>query len=138
MNDGGRFSGWRGGALVGISAAVLVLFINTGALVATLKINDVNDEGRLTIYEGNCSKVRKMNTGIHLLINVLSTLLLGASNYCMQCASAPTREEIDKAHNEKKWLDIGVLSWRNLRYISTSRLIIWVLLAFSSLPLHLL
>lgn len=74
----------------------------------------------------------------HLVINILSTLLLGASNYSMQCLSSPTRSEVDKAHGQGIWLDIGVPSIRNLRRLSVSRIVLWWLLAISSLPLHLL
>ena len=56
----------------------------------------------------------------------------------MQCLSSPTRNEIDKAHSQGIWLDIGVPSVRNLRKLSTTRIILWWLLAISSIPLHLL
>ena len=56
----------------------------------------------------------------------------------MQCLSSPTRSEIDKAHSQGIWLDIGVPSVRNLRRLSTARIVLWWLLAFSSIPLHLL
>ena len=75
---------------------------------------------------------------MHVAINVLSTLLLGASNYSMQCLSSPTRREVDKAHSQGIWLDIGVPSVRNLRKLSTTRIVLWWLLAISSIPLHLL
>ena len=91
-----------------------------------------------TLIDGDCSKTRKASTWIHLAINVLSTILLSASNYCMQILTAPTRSEIDRAHAQGRWLDIGVPSVRNLKWISTKRVGIWVCLAFSSLPLHLL
>lgn len=55
----------------------------------------------------------------------------------MQCLSAPTRKEIDRAHARGVWLDIGIPSVRNLRYISKRRVLIWALLGLSSLPLHL-
>ena len=56
----------------------------------------------------------------------------------MQCLSSPTRSEIDKAHGQRMWLDIGVPSVRNLRKLSTTRIVLWWLLATSSIPLHLL
>lgn len=56
----------------------------------------------------------------------------------MQCLSSPTRSEIDKAHGQGIWLDIGVPSIRNLRRLSTTRIVLWWLLAISSIPLHLL
>lgn len=56
----------------------------------------------------------------------------------MQCLSSPTRSEIDKAHGQGVWLDVGVPSVRNLRRLSTTRIVLWWLLAVSSVPLHLL
>jgi hypothetical protein len=75
---------------------------------------------------------------IHLLINILSSLLLAASNYAMQCLSAPTRRDIEKHHSKGWWLDIGVPSFHNLRVIPWNRSVPWYLLMISSLPLHLL
>ena len=91
-----------------------------------------------TIHEGACAKTEKMATWLHLAINALSTLLLGASNYAMQCLAAPTREEIDVAHKSNHWMDIGVPSMRNLWRISRWRLLMWILVATSSIPLHLM
>ena len=56
----------------------------------------------------------------------------------MQCLASPTREEVDKAHGKRIWLDIGVPSVRNLRQISSRRIILWWFLALSGVPLHLL
>ena len=92
----------------------------------------------VTIQDGNCSKVKKLSLWLHLAINVLSTLLLGASNYCMQCLSSPSRAEIDSAHSQHIWLDIGVPSVRNLRRVSWNKIILWWLFAISTIPLHLL
>ena len=91
-----------------------------------------------TLQEGHCKETKNLTQWIHLGINVLSTLLLGASNYSMQCLSSPTRREIDIAHSKGTWLDVGVPSMRNLRKISWSRIVFWWLLALSSIPLHLL
>lgn len=79
-----------------------------------------------------------MNSYLHFAINLLSTILLSSSNYCMQCLSAPTRKEVNTAHAKGVWLDIGIPSMRNLRYIDRRRVILWGLLGLSSLPLHLL
>ena len=91
-----------------------------------------------TILDGSCEKTKNLSLWLHLAINALSTILLGASNYCMQCLSSPTRQEVDKAHNQGIWLDIGVPGIRNLRRISRRRLVLWMLLTLSSIPLHLL
>lgn len=63
---------------------------------------------------------------------------LSAGNYCMQCFSSPTREEINRAHREGIWLDIGVPGIRNLNKISPARVLLWSLLGLSGIPLHLL
>jgi hypothetical protein len=92
----------------------------------------------LGLYSGSCSRTNNLATWLHLAINVLSTLLLGCSNFTMQCLSSPTRKDIDRAHGDNCWLDIGVQGTRNLRRISRPRLVLWCLIALSSIPLHLL
>lgn len=66
-------------------------------------------------------------------------MLLGASNYTMQVLCAPTRAEVDQAHAKGDWLDIGVPSFRNIMgRISKKRVVLWWLLALSSIPVHLM
>ena len=91
-----------------------------------------------TIQRGTCKEAKSLGLWLHLAINVLSTLLLAASNYCMQCLAAPTRTEVDKVHKDQKWLDIGVPSVRNLFFIARVRSLLWFLLVISSVSLHLL
>ena len=55
----------------------------------------------------------------------------------MQRLSAPTRDEVDTAHRRRKWVDIGVPSFRNLLLINRWRTLGWLVLGASSLPLHL-
>lgn len=112
----------------------LVNLILTIWATKTLEMNG----GIGTIQRGSCQKTKNLSLWLHLVINALSTALLSASNYCMQCLSSPTRKEIDKAHASHVWLDIGVPSVRNLRRISWKRIFLWWLLAISSLPLHLM
>ena len=91
-----------------------------------------------TFYQGDCLKTEKISTGPHVIINLLSTLLLGASNLCMQLLAAPRRSEVDRAHKEFVWLHIGVPNLRNLWHIGRERLMICAMLAISSIPLHFL
>ena len=95
-------------------------------------------EGVGTIHQGSCRRTRSLSLWLHIIINLLSTTLLGASNYTMQCLTSPTRDEIDKAHARHDWLDIGIPSLRNLRRISWDRIGLWWMLALSGIPLHLL
>jgi hypothetical protein len=111
-------------------AVGLTNLIGTILLTAKFRIGD--------IFRGDCQEASKLNSAIHVLINFLSTLLLGASNLCMQLLAAPTRREVDQAHEKFLWLDIGIPSIRNIRHISKQRQVVWWMLALSSLPLHFL
>ena len=125
-----------GATLSAIGAAIILLFNIILTIAASAR--NPGHGGLANIQEGNCSESDRLDFWLHLLINALSTILLAASNYCMQCLSSPTRQDIDKAHAQHRWLDIGVQSLRNLGSISRHRLCLWWLLALSSIPLHLL
>ena len=131
-----RLTGWRWGAFLSATTAAFVLIMNASTALWAIKVYGAAT--LIEIYNGDCGRVEKYNTWVHFGINALSTALLSGSNYCMQCLSAPSREEIEKAHANKRWLDIGVPSLRNLRSISWKKVILWWLLGVSSIPLHLL
>ena len=120
-----------------ISVAVLIVNVTT-TIVFRIKYEANGNLGTRTIYRGNCDTAGKLGSYLHLAINVLSTILFGASNFCMQLLASPTRDEVDEAHKHHRWLDIGVPSVRNLKSISPRRRVLWVLLGLSSLPLHFL
>lgn len=129
------YQGWRFGAFLGFLTCLLVLILNL-TLTIWASIRSKHNNGH--IYQGSCAATKRYNVSLHIIINILSTLLLGASNYSMQCLSAPTRNVVDQAHQEGKWLDVGVQSLRNLKWSKNWKKAIWALLALSSLPLHLL
>lgn len=131
---GPRFAGWRFGVLNFAVWATVVFMIN---FIATIWGSAASRAGNGVLFDGDCDYVKKLNSGLHILINILGTILLGGSNYCMQALSAPTRSEVSNAHNSGTWLDIGVPGVRNLRHISRQRIALWCLLGISSLPLHL-
>ena len=130
--------GWRMGITYCVATAVTVFMINLILTIWAFSRYGLKKGGIGTIQEGSCETTRRLSLWLHLLINILSTLLLGASNYTMQCLSSPTREEVDRAHSQNRWLDIGVPSIRNLTRISSHRKVLWWLLAISGVPLHLL
>lgn len=133
------FLRWKLGICLNTFAAAVVLGINSLTTIwAVSQSTLVAEGGRRRLYEGTCGRVRTINLAGHILINALSTILLSASNYCMQCLSAPNRSEVDRAHAKRRWLHIGTPSLRNLSSISPVRVLLWMLLAVSSLPLHLL
>lgn len=132
-----RYQGYRFGVTLCAALTGSVFLVNLTLTIWASKTFGL-DGGVGTIQNGNCHRTKNLSLWLHLAINVLSTTLLSASNYCMQCLSSPTRQEVNKAHAKNKWLDIGVPSVRNLREITWRRIILWWLLAITSLPLHLL
>jgi hypothetical protein len=132
-------SGWRIGALLSIIGAITVVITNV-AVIIWVRNHSAYKAGDsfATLQEGSCARTRRLSTWVHLLINVLSTLLLCASNYCMQVLIAPNRKELDRAHARRRWLHIGVPSLHNLTRIAWDRALLWILLMLSSLPLHFL
>lgn len=99
---------------------------------------ETTSDGVVELYRGGCTVVKRANFLAHIVINVLGTLLFGASNLTLQILVAPTRSEVDQAHAKGIWLDIGVPSVRNLFGISKFRVILWSFLAITSIPIHFL
>jgi len=131
-------TGWRPGAVLSLVGAIIVTIFNIVVTIWVWKNPENVIEGTIgTLSIGNCGRTRRLNVRIHLLVNILSTLLLCASNYCMQVLSAPNRVELDRAHAKRVWLHIGVPNLRNFRHIGRSRLAVWLLLLCTSVPLHL-
>ncbi|KAL2839743.1 hypothetical protein BJY01DRAFT_250343 [Aspergillus pseudoustus] len=137
----GRLHRWRTGwtfmLFLSSVACVLVLAFNTGFLLWAVARDRV-ENGQGLLFEGDCDRVGRLNTGLHLLINLFSTIILGASNYGMQCLCAPTRKDVDRVHQRGGWLNIGVPSLKNIRHVSKRRSALWFCLLVSSVPLHLL
>lgn len=107
-------------------------------LVVALSSSEWQDAGSKILFTGSCARIETYSTVSHLVINILSSCLLGASNYTQQCLAAPSRQEVDDAHQRRQWLEIGVPSLRNLWRISRRRVILISCVALASLPLHLL
>ncbi|KXX74328.1 hypothetical protein MMYC01_209950 [Madurella mycetomatis] len=131
---------WQKAALWFCAASFVSFIANLAFTVwaVTRPGSNIQDGVGILSDQYSCSAAKNINTGVHVAINAISTILLGGSNYCMQFLSAPTREQIDKAHRKSRWVDIGVPSLRNLfSAVSWGNAIIWVLLSLSSLPLHL-
>jgi hypothetical protein len=131
-----RLKGWRLGVLLSSAMAGFVLLTNCIAAIAIHSAYGTYD-GVSTVFEGDCDIANRWSLGLHLVINILSSLLLSASNYTMQVLNAPTRSECDKAHAEGRWMDTGIPSLHNITRITWPRRILWLLLGLSSVPIHL-
>ncbi|KAL4893339.1 hypothetical protein BDV59DRAFT_178049 [Aspergillus ambiguus] len=134
---------WTKGVLICAWFVSAVLAVNiilsiVSAILATTKYN-TRSFAKVPIYQGSCSVAKNTATGIHLLINILSTIMLGASNYAMQCLVAPSRLEVDEAHKNHKWLKIGTPDVPTLIFsVRGRRRFLGCLLLITSLPIHLI
>ncbi|EEU37270.1 uncharacterized protein NECHADRAFT_22243, partial [Fusarium vanettenii 77-13-4] len=128
---------WRVGASYFALGALisLVLHIVLAVWIPTL---DSFHNGVGVVSSGSCRTAGIYSTLIRVGTTAVSTLLIGGSNYCMQCLTAPTRKDLQKAHDKGIWLDVGVQSIRNLRTIKGYRSFLWLLITISSIPIHLL
>ena len=90
-----------------------------------------------TLFEGSCDKAGALNTGAHVVLNVFSSLFLGAGNHCMQVLVAPSRSQVRKANLlGSKSYDIGVHSLHNLKQVRLSKKLLWLGLCLCSTLLH--
>lgn len=128
---------WRRVILLASVIGTTVLLANV-IFAVTTSFKSPTSKGVTDIFEGNCGLVKRWNTALHLLINILSTALLAASNYTMQCLNSPTRSDVDKAHSSGASLHIGIPSITNFRYLPYWKALIWLALCSSTLPLHFL
>jgi hypothetical protein len=129
---------WLATVSAGALLALATLGINTGIYVWLRDDFTENSEGIAVIFQGPCSKSSTLIDVSHLAINILSTLLLAASNNCAQLLASPTRADTDAAHIRGHWVHLGIVSLRNFRWISWWRTGLCCLLLLSSIPLHLL
>lgn len=135
--------GWIEGVYLCAKGSTVVLFLHLMfvAIAAGLASRYPDKRGFASgsvMYEGSCVLTKRWSIALHLIINILSTCILGASNYCMQTLVAPSREDIDQAHARRRWLDIGCASLRNLFAIGRSRLGLWAVLMVTATPFHLM
>lgn len=77
-----RNKGWRFTLLLASLAGIFVLALNLGFILWAVPRHNVGN-GRGVLHDGNCDRVHNLSVGLHLVINILSTILLGASNYTM-------------------------------------------------------
>ncbi|EFQ31584.1 uncharacterized protein GLRG_06873 [Colletotrichum graminicola M1.001] len=130
-------SGWRRSATVNVVLLSISLLLPIGILAAA--IFSTGDFWQAWMfYEAECksSSVTATDTGLHLLLNAISTVILVSSNFFMQVLNAPSRKEVDDVHAKGDWLDICIPSWRNAFRLSWFKIICCLVLFLTSLPIH--
>lgn len=127
---------WRKALYLAIGLAALVLALNIiWVIVAVTKYP--LEGGLRRLYQGKCTTASRIDSVLHVVINILSTALLAASNYVMQCLNAPTRDDIDNAHKKNEFVSIGITTMQNLFWIPKRRAFLFVMLFITAWPLHL-
>ncbi|KAI6083546.1 hypothetical protein F4821DRAFT_271700 [Hypoxylon rubiginosum] len=122
-------TGWKKAAKVNCVVLLCISITLAGCLIAAVT-QAGGIQKALFFYRGDCDgNVARVNTVLHLLINIISTLVV---------LNSPSREEVNKAHVKGSWLDIGVPSVRNVIHISKFKTWSWVVLFLSSIPIHVL
>lgn len=77
-----RIRNWKISLFTGAVSSVVVLLFKLGFILWAVDHHNL-EHGQGTLYTGHCEEARRMSTGFHLVINILATILLGASNYAM-------------------------------------------------------
>jgi len=127
-------AGWRGGVAVNSFVSFLVLVVGIVCLILAVSKAQMLG-GESAIFAGGCAQAERIGWGLRAVISVFVIILLAIGNYVFQVLSSPTRRELASAHERHKWLEIGVPSWRNLRFISSTRVFlaaVILLAAFST------
>lgn len=128
---------YKSNARIAATATGTIAIVNLAFTIWGLSVHGGSNP-YLMLYQGDCRTTIRLDMVLHLIINALSTTMLCASSYCMQCLCAPTRGEVDKAHESRRFLTIGIPSAQNFKHISRVKLALWIVLALTSTPIHLL
>ncbi|KAL2105310.1 hypothetical protein VUR80DRAFT_8586 [Thermomyces stellatus] len=134
---GPQLTGWKGGIAINALVAFGILVVSVVCLTLAVSRSSLL-EGEAPIYTGGCPRARRIHFGLQALVGVFTVALLAAANYALQVLSSPTRLEVALAHEERRWLDVGVPSVRNLRFISRSRVFMIVSVLLVSFSIHVL
>lgn len=120
-----------------LSLTASVAILNMVIWIWAAATHDVDPRGVGTLFMGDCSDTTTANRVSHLLLNALSTLFMGGASYCMQVLVAPSRADLETAHAVGDWLEIGVMSFKNLFKLRPWKVSLWLALGAISTVLHL-
>ncbi|KAH6630933.1 hypothetical protein B0J18DRAFT_116346 [Chaetomium sp. MPI-SDFR-AT-0129] len=120
-------SGWRAGVALTVLATLAVLIAGFVCLMVAISGKPSSASVAAAVYVGACGTATAVNMGVHAAITVAAVVLLAGANYVFQVLSSPTRAEVDAAHRQERWVDIGVPSLRNLKWIGRGRAALAVL-----------
>ncbi|KAK0613461.1 hypothetical protein B0T14DRAFT_436573 [Immersiella caudata] len=117
--------GWKAGVALNALLTILILVAGLICLIYALSRGS-GTAGKSVIFSGSCAKVSAINWGLHAAINVFVAVLVAGANYVFQVLSSPTRTEVAVAHFRRRWVDIGIPSFRNLGHVEKGRVVLAV------------
>jgi hypothetical protein len=121
--------------VVAVLAGLVLIFNIIWAVVAVTKYP--LEHGLRRLYQEKCTTTARIDLVLHIAIDILSTLILSSSNYTTQCLNALTRDDVDRAHKQEKWLSVGLTNIKNLAWIPRRRAVRFCLLFVTAWLLYL-
>jgi len=93
----------------------------------------------VVISGGNCGHLRFVNDGLHFVVNVIGSLIVGISAYLQQICTSPTYQHITNGIRQEGGdvLFGSSLPVALFRRRQTKLIVVWLLLVATSLPIHL-
>ncbi|KIW29718.1 uncharacterized protein PV07_05508 [Cladophialophora immunda] len=119
------------------TCVAIILILNVAVLIYSAK-RGPSISGSLLVAQDQCTTIKKLDVGLHALINMLGILALAAVGGFITALSSPSREDLDRAHRVGAWFDIGVPSIRNLKYIGWKRKYMCIIIYLLSFPIHIM
>jgi hypothetical protein len=119
------------------TCVAMILILNVAVLIYSAK-RGPSTSASLLVAQDQCSTIKKLDVGLHALINVLGILALAAVGGFITALSSPSREDLNRAHRVGAWFDIGVPSIRNLKYIGRTRKYMCIIIYLLSFPIHIM
>jgi hypothetical protein len=101
-----------------------------------LRDNEDYSPDHLLITTGSCDRIQNLDTGSHVVINILGMTLQSAVTSFLIVLGSPRRQHLNNAHAQGKWFDIGTPSVRNFFQLGSGRGMLWIILFLISLPLN--
>lgn len=129
---------WRSRAVLLLLWAIIVLLAFVACVVISAARGGKHGTGDLDLYSGKCSHAKNAHRGLQAALAVIALSLSICFEFFLRLACAPTVADLRRAHRNGRSLDIGIHSLRNMRYISSSRRLLWLFLLLSAISLQVL
>lgn len=129
---------WATGIRLSAYANAAVLLINIVLTIVGASYGNQFSSVLVSMYQGNCAHTKRVASGLHIMINILGTILVATSSYCCQLLMAPARQDIDNAHAHRVWLPVGTFNIKMLTLLPRHRKLMWYLMFGTSIAIQLM